>query len=817
MIICLVHSWNKNATSCSPSANTLEKGVQKGDIMNKEEKLKILQTQDEKTLTKKFVIPLFESKGMGYKNIQYTHKKLEFGRDVVCYKENEFGVRIYTGIQVKRIKITTSKVDTILRQIHEAFGESFTDLSDNKKKELDKVVLVTSREFTEDAKESLRAILKSANWDRVVTVIDGRKLIDLIDMHLNKAFWREYDYFDSYFKEMKKEFEIIKDVAIIGHRESIRLEDIHVSLQLVEKNEREIPASDKNDRIGEKYREKQFGSDDILREFDKVVVVGAPGSGKTTLLKHLALKFCEQSLESHQKIIVPIFITLGQFSRGFRTLRDYIDVVFEQFGFPHAGKVVEKHLKEGNCLLLLDGLDEIISRERQQRITADIEEFIQMYGKNKYIITSRVTGYHHELKEFKKLELLEYNDQQIRQFITNWFGSTNPEKARLMNKTIMENDKIRAIARNPLMITIIAVMYEEERELPQRRTELYSKCAEILLRRWDVAHQIKNKYEAKAKEKILRKLALEAYALKKKSFSKEEVLRIIREYLPEVRISKMEAEDLMDEILKRNGLLKETINDEYCFLNFPFQEYFAALEVRGRRDYETLLQHWYEPWWEEVVLLFVGFDRDATELIMKVREIEKKDDRFKEDISYHDLTLLGKCIADADYTNVAITDQIVKDLWLLYREGEFSSSREKAIGILALIKPKIVVDLLVEGLKNKDSDFREKALEALGRIGSEKAVEPLICLLTNKDVDVRWWAAEALVRIGSEKAVEPLICLLTNKDGDVRWWAAFVLGEIRSEKAVEPLIYALKDENSSVRGKAAEALGRIGSEKAVEP
>jgi hypothetical protein len=101
--------------------------------MNKDEKLKMLQKLNEKQLTKKFVIPLYESEGMGYKSIRYTHGILEFGKDVVCYKEDEYGDRIYVGIQVKKTKIGKNDASQVLPQILEAFSEPFTD-SDNKLK-----------------------------------------------------------------------------------------------------------------------------------------------------------------------------------------------------------------------------------------------------------------------------------------------------------------------------------------------------------------------------------------------------------------------------------------------------------------------------------------------------------------------------------------------------------------------------------------------------------------------------------------------------------------------------------------------------------
>ena len=141
--------------------------------------------------------------------------------------------------------------------------------------------------------------------------------------------------------------------------------------------------------------------------------------------------------------------------------------------------------------------------------------------------------------------------------------------------------------------------------------------------------------------------------------------------------------------------MKEISIGIYDFLHLSFQEYLTALELWGTRDYDTLFNHLYEPWWEEVILLFAGFDRDATDLVLKIKEKEKEDEQFREDVFYSNLMLLGKCIADADYTDARVKNQIITDLWQLYETGEFPFLRDRATKILALIKPESIIDSMI--------------------------------------------------------------------------------------------------------------------------
>jgi predicted NACHT family NTPase len=104
---------------------------------------------------------------------------------------------------------------------------------------------------------------------------------------------------------------------------------------------------------------------DIMVYPNKLVIVGAPGSGKTTLLKHLAL-----------------------LSDSGKDLGEYIDAVFEKYQFHEAKEFVESDLKTGKCQMLLDGFDELATKEQQEQITA--MKKIESYRKEELTFTNAV-------------------------------------------------------------------------------------------------------------------------------------------------------------------------------------------------------------------------------------------------------------------------------------------------------------------------------------------------------------------------------------------------------------------------------------------
>jgi len=326
-----------------------------------------------------------------------------------------------------------------------------------------------------------------------------------------------------------------------------------------------------------------------------------------------------------------------------KNLKEYIEGVFEKYQFPRAKEFIHKDMKEGRCKILLDGFDELATKEKQDKVAENIQKFITEYPKNQIIVTSRVAGYHDELKGFTKLELMEFDDKQMEQFVNNWFGKINAEKAKSMINAIKENEQIKALARNPLMISIIAIIYEEDRKLPQRRAALYNRCIEVLLSKWDIQKKLKNAYPSEKKEYILKKLAFYAHTNNKKILTEKEILKEMVNHFPRVKLKAEDAKPFLDEIWQRSYLLRQISRDSYDFLHMSFQEYFTALELKDQEDeLSTIIKYWSLSWWEEPILLYVGINKDATALIKRIKN------EVPEDIFHSNLFMFGKSIVDGD-------------------------------------------------------------------------------------------------------------------------------------------------------------------------
>ena len=186
-----------------------------------------------------------------------------------------------------------------------------------------------------------------------------------------------------------------------------------------------------------------------LREFldgpEPVVlaVVGAPGSGKTTLLRHTARQVCLRRRDRPHRCIFPTKSNAawGRF-RGRRLpillyLRDHVaaivadprvalaDLLRGTLGGLRAAEPegwFEQRLRGGECVVLLDGLDEVARQEDRTKVAAWAERQIRQYPGNDYVITSRPHGYRTAgIDGAAVLEVRGFTAEQVARFVRGWY------------------------------------------------------------------------------------------------------------------------------------------------------------------------------------------------------------------------------------------------------------------------------------------------------------------------------------------------------------------------------------------------------------
>jgi predicted NACHT family NTPase len=293
------------------------------------------------------------------------------------------------------------------------------------------------------------------------------------------------------------------------------------------------------------HLEQRAGSaiepDEAIRTYKHCVIVGDPGAGKTTLLKYLALKSVENQLPGLPDL--PIHIELNDFANsGYQDVLDFASSRWEtRYGFPKADAYtyMEEQLAAGNALLLLDAIDESVRGETVQEAEDSYrhasEAILQVatrYHQAPMVVTARKAGYqqHAGLTGFTQLEVLDFRAEDIQQFIRSWFDC-RPTLSQYappsdLQARLARNPRIQALAANPLLLSLIVLVYEEQLDLPDRRTELYNRCVETLLTKWDTSRDIRRlrEFKPERKRQLLEVIAWHFHPQGKRYFPENELL-----------------------------------------------------------------------------------------------------------------------------------------------------------------------------------------------------------------------------------------------------------------------------------------------------
>jgi predicted NACHT family NTPase len=365
-----------------------------------------------------------------------------------------------------------------------------------------------------------------------------------------------------------------------------------------------------------------------------MMILGKPGAGKTTFMKRLAI-LCNQGEFQPQR--VPVFVTLKDYAEtvGKQTLQTYIQRQWNACGVA-AAEALSTVLGDGKALVLLDGLDEVYETDHD-RVLEDIKSFAHQVRTCQCVITCRIAAQEYIFEQFTDVEIADFNPEQIAEFATKWFATKNdPKKAETFIQRLNDNKPIQELATNPLLLTLLCLVFGEAADFPPNRAELYREGLDVLLKKWDGKRnierdQVYKKLSLKRKEDLLSQLAFETFErgdyFFKKATVEQHIIRYIRN-LPgaseDEEVLQLDSEAVLKSIEAQHGLLVERARGIYSFSHLTFQEYFTAQHIISptaalNQALQNLATHVTEKCYREIFLLTVGMLPEADPLLILMK------------------------------------------------------------------------------------------------------------------------------------------------------------------------------------------------------
>lgn len=200
---------------------------------------------------------------------------------------------------------------------------------------------------------------------------------------------------------------------------------------------------------------------ELLRDRDRLLILGAPGSGKSVALLRLACDLAATiGTPTNPWSQIPVFLSLSSWRS---TDRNLIDWLARELNDDYScGPVdVRKWVNDGAILPLLDGLDEVAPNERAACVIA-INRYMADHGGG-LVISSRPVAYE-ALPERLHVQAEVVVKPLTSQSVETCLAGAEPGYESL-RKAVRNDGELGELARSPLMLRLMMDAFQDSSAL----------------------------------------------------------------------------------------------------------------------------------------------------------------------------------------------------------------------------------------------------------------------------------------------------------------------------------------------------------------
>jgi len=321
-----------------------------------------------------------------------------------------------------------------------------------------------------------------------------------------------------------------------------------------------------------------------------IILEGTGGIGKSMMMRHLLLDSICNDFGSDQ---VPILMEVRNYKPHQEELDDYIYNEYLRMNGAMKKDAFSRKFKEGKLSLLFDGLDEI-NQQDFMGFCSNLNKLIITYPDNRYIISSRPFIRFIHLHRFITYAIYPLSKEQALSLIDKLEYKPNTPEIKESFRFEVDNALFAShteFCHNPLLLTIMLLMYERFAHIPSRMHLFYQRAYLTLASHHD---EIKGSFnrilstglDTDQFEEVFAEFCARSYHDECYSLTNAEM----RYYYGELHsikdnLASHNCSDFIHDV-KDNLCLMYHDGCYYNFIHRSFQEYFCALYFSKKLDNE---------------------------------------------------------------------------------------------------------------------------------------------------------------------------------------------------------------------------------------
>ncbi|MEX1361890.1 MAG: SUMF1/EgtB/PvdO family nonheme iron enzyme [Nannocystaceae bacterium] len=368
------------------------------------------------------------------------------------------------------------------------------------------------------------------------------------------------------------------------------------------------------------------------RQGDRVVfLVGPPGGGKSTHLRRMALWLSRRSAAALglPADTVPIALPIHRLPAHEQSLRDAAAAHLGATTTLEA-PVIEALLRHEHLLFLVDGTDESIDAEDDERIMQGLARGLRELPKSRFLVAQHGPTLHRDEAEripAMTVRLPPLDESAARRLVQHWFQAAQPEGQHDPMEVERGTSSLWAelaapefrttrmfeLTRNPVMLSLLCALHHERGALPTRRVELYEQCVRMLVRQWCSQARVPRRFGDREAQQILQPLAYWLHSEPGRSYaSATSIAAMLEPHLAAtLGYATIDGEAFIRSTATDHGILTSKGQGRYGLLHPCLQEYLCARHLRSLSHgdmgvLDDLAERFGDPWWREVTLLLLS-------------------------------------------------------------------------------------------------------------------------------------------------------------------------------------------------------------------